>query len=147
MELILYKTNDNDNVLNKKYDEVYRLNINLKRNTDIINPRIMLNDLGNMDFKKCNYAYIKELDRFYFIKTIESITNHVWDLFLECDVLETYSDDILESMATYQRQIKDGDYQNINNDYDVKTEITIHKSDVVLSSDKSIILTTIGGGE
>lgn len=146
MEIKLYSTLDNDNVINKDLTLKHTFNIKLKNDTDIINPVILVNDKGTMNFKECNYCYLSGFNRYYFIRTIDSMNNNVWGLHLECDVLESFKDDILNSHAEYKRNIKKGDYLQFNNVNDVRKDIEIYNSDVVLNLEKNMVLSTIGGG-
>lgn len=144
VNFILYQTNDGENVINKSLEKVYSFNIKMKQDTDIINPEIILNDKSEMDFSKINYCYIKPFDRYYFVKDKTNITNHLWTLQLQCDVLETYKDDILKSYAEYQRPIKDGDYLQVSKEKDLRKEIEHYTSDVDITNEESTVLTTIG---
>lgn len=145
MEIVLYSTTDGENIINKDLDEKYRFNIKMKKDIDLITPTIILNDKGIMDFNSCNYCYIEEFKRFYFIRTIENLANRIWGLQLECDVLESFKNDILNSDAEINRRIKDGDYFSTNMKIETIREIDIYKSDVTLINEKNIILSTIGG--
>lgn len=145
MELILYRTQDNENVINKNIEELYRFPMTLKNDVDISQPILVLNDKGIYDFRKCNFAYIEEFKRFYFIRSIDNVSNTIWNLNLECDVLESFKNDIFNSYAEYTRNIKEGDYQETSQNTDVRKEIDIFTSDIDLGDNKTIILTTIGG--
>ena len=145
MEIVLYSTTDGENIINKDLDEKYRFNIKMKKDIDLITPTIILNDKGTMNFNSCNYCYIEEFNRYYFIRTIENLANRVWVLQLECDVLESFKNDILNSDAEINRRIKEGDYFSTNMKVETIREIDIYKSDVTLINEKNIILSTIGG--
>lgn len=143
MQLYLYKTMDSNRVLNKTLTNESLLNINLKRDTDIVRPIIQLMKVAGMDFKQFNYAHIPDLNRFYFINNIESVNNSVDKLYLECDVLETYKADILASEMTYTATARTGDniitdaYTGVN----INTKIN---SNITLDDVESIVLTTVG---
>ena len=145
MEIKLYSTLDNDNVINKDLTLKHTFNIKLKTDTDIITPVILVNDKGTMNFKECNYCYLSGFNRYYFIRTIDSMNNNVWGLHLECDVLESFKHEILNSYAEYKRIVKKGDYLQFNNVNDVRKEIEIYDSDVTLINEKNIIFSSIGG--
>lgn len=145
MELVLYRTKDNENVINKVLTEVTRFDMTMKQDVDIVEPILLLNDKGIYRFNECNYCYIEEFKRYYFIRSVESVTNTVWKLYLDCDVLESYKTDILNSISEYRRMITSGDYQNINNETDVRKTIDIYESDITLDKKRTMILTTIGG--
>ena len=138
MELILYRTLDNANVINKVLTDPVTVNITLKNDVNIINPEIVLSG----DFRGYNYAHIPELNRFYFIESFEQINLRFGKLFMSCDVLETYKADILNCSGTIKRDIKAGDYGAVSADSTVNI-ITTHKADVKLTLENNIVLTTL----
>lgn len=138
MILILYKTDDSPNTINKTLSDSLELNINLKKDTDIINPELVLKG----DFRGFNYAYIPELNRYYFINSMEQLNFILVKLYLECDVLETYKEDILNSSGIIKRDITDGDYGVVSAESSIN-DITTHKADVTLALENNIVLTTL----
>lgn len=144
MELILYKTTDDDNVINKELEFFKSININLKDNVNVTNPDLKLR-LNVDDVKNFNYAEIDLLNRKYFVRDIQNLNNDVWLVRLECDVLETYKDDILNSKASVTRNIGVGDYQDISQEFEVKRDVHIYESNVILNREKTMILSTISG--
>lgn len=144
MEIVLYNTKNDDNVINKELTEIYRFNIKMKNDVYLINPTIILNDKGSMDFRLCNYCWIEEFDRFYFIRNVRNITTTIWELVLECDVLETFKNDILNGECEYTREITNGDYQNTNTNVDVRKTIDIYDSDVQIELKNTLLLSTLG---
>lgn len=149
MKLKLYQVIDADNVINKTLpDDPLELTIRLKRDTDIVNPMIILSAQEGINFKDYNYAYIEELERYYFIETVTNLNNVHWQLFLSCDVLETYKDEIFNSHALFRRQLKHGDYLNTGSfDTSIIESIETHKSDVILDGKQSVILTSLSSNE
>ena len=143
MQLYLYKTKDSNRVLNKTLTNKSLLNINLKRDTDIVRPTIQLMKVVGMDFKQFNYAHIPDLNRFYFINNIESVNNSVDKLYLECDVLETYKADILASEMTYTATAGTGDNIITDANTGVNNNTKIN-SNITLDAGESIVLTTVG---
>ena len=117
----------------------------MKKDVDITSPLIILNDKNTMNFKQCNYCYLEDFNRYYFIRSIESINNHVWRLQLECDVLESFKSDILNSVVEISRGLKEGEYFSTSTKVETIREIDIYKSDNTLMNEKNIILSTIGG--
>lgn len=146
MELILYNTLDNDNVINKTLVKIYTLQIKIKDRNSIINPSIVLSNTKDLyDFTKCNYAYLSGLNRFYFIRDIELIDSKNVRLTLECDVLESFKLDIFNSEVEIIRSIEKGDYINVSGVADLRKEIDIYNSDKSLIGNKNIVLSVIGG--
>lgn len=145
MELILYTVIDSDNTIGKTKTNDYSLEINLKADTDIIRPSILLMEIAGVDFKDFNYAYIPMLERYYLITDIENINNKMWRLNCECDVLETYKAEILASNARLKRQLKTGDYENVFIESSVAKTVSTFESDGGFKQgESSVILTTIG---
>lgn len=145
MLLRLFKTKDGDNVINKTLTDPYDLQIRLKAETDVINPMFMLSSVVGVDYQDYNYCYIPDLKRYYFIDSILSVNARIWRLHLNCDVLESYKNDILSSKARLRRNIKNGDYFNATLDSSVVSSVSIHNSDKGFTGlDNSIILTTMG---
>ena len=145
MQLYLYRTNDLNNVVDKTLTNEAILNINLKRDTDILRPKIPLAKSGFIDLKTFNYAYIPDLNRYYFINVVESINNNVDVLYLEVDVLMSYSAEIKTGIKTYIADVTptykaDNIYSATSN----KNTVIKIDSDVALQQTQSIIITTLG---
>lgn len=144
MELKLYKTTDDDNVIGKELEFFKSIDINLKDSVDVSNPNLRLK-LNIDDVGTFNYAEIDTFNRKYFIRDIQNINNDVWLVRLECDVLETYKDDILNSYGNVTKDISTGDYQDISISSKVTKEFIKYDSDVQLESKPVKILSAIGG--
>ena len=142
--LILYKNKSSDNTLNKILTEPLEIRVILKRDIDLTNPELILRDIIGYDLTEYNYCEISELNRFYFIDSIESITNETNLFRCTCDVLSTYKLDILQCKARLKRSLKTGDYMSLQLDESVKKNVETFNSNVSLTTDKTIILTTVG---
>lgn len=146
MILSLYQITDAENVINKTLSLPVNLNINFKANVDIVSPEIILLDNGTIDYNEYNYAFITELNRFYFVTDARKVNNKLVQLDLHCDVLETYKADILASNARFMRNIRTGDYYAGDLDYStLKVVAKFESNKTLVSGEESMILTTIGG--
>ena len=141
MDLVLYRTLDDNNVINKTLTDEMTVNINFKRGTNIVNPEIVLNG----DFRGFNYAHIPSLNRFYFINNVEQLNLRLVKLNMTCDVLETYKAEILSSNARFKRNIKTGDFENISIDYSNQTTSIKHVSDGTPLDGETMIISVLGG--
>lgn len=139
MILKLFKTLDSNNVINKTLTDEIQLDINLKSDTDIINPEIVL--LG--DFRGFNYAHIPDLNRFYFIERAEQLNLKLVKLSLSCDVLETYKESILNSECEYIREAKNGD-KVINAPESSFNNVVKYESNITMPLNNNIVISTIG---
>lgn len=144
MELKLYAVNDGDNVINKSMTLKTTMEINLKRDVDIINPRLILIPNLPTGFSDINYAEIPDLNRFYFVDNITNISGTLWQLDLSCDVLETYKADILASKARLYRNLKAGDYFDTALESSHITTVAKYTSNKGISDSETIIMTTVG---
>ena len=144
MKLKLYAVNDGKNVINKTMTLKITMEINLKRDFDIINPRLILIPSLPTGFSGINYAEIPELNRFYFVDSIANISGALWQLDLSCDVLETYKADILASKARLYRNLKAGDYFDTALESSHITTVAKYLSNKGISDSETLIMTTVG---
>lgn len=104
MDIYLYITVDDDNVLNKTLtDELLISNVKLKSPVNINNPVLTLSAKHNI--KNYNYAYIPEFGKYYFIEDITLQSNNINVITLRVDVLKTYEEDILNSDLYVEKEI------------------------------------------
>ena len=142
MQFILYNTLDGENAINKTLTDRVSLDIILKRDVSIDSPRItLLND--GVDYSVFNYVEIPDFNRFYFIRGYDRINSRMVSLELEVDVLESYKNEILGSLAKVRRKIKSGDYGEINLELTGKVELDNYYSDVELEQVDNSILTVL----
>lgn len=137
MEIIMYQNLSDDNVLNKQLKEVARLNGTLQVTTSVTDPVIWVdNDVTQL---QCNYAYIVDLERFYFIRSIQLVKNRIFSLIMECDVLMTFKPEILASTAHIVRQ---GDYNPYGTEFETedRKEYSKVEFDYEFPEEPSIVL-------
>ena len=65
MNISLYKNSSDSRCINKKITLVSSMTGNLKNESSIINPTILI-ETDNIDF---NYLYIQEFKRYYYVIT------------------------------------------------------------------------------
>lgn len=145
MLLTLYSTKSDSNVINKTLENALNIDITVRNNFDVINPELLLSKITGVNFQDYNYCHIPELNRYYFITSINAVNGDIYRLECECDVLESYKADILLSNARFTRKIKNGDYVKGNLDFKINADIVKYESDKGFSGGKTLILTTVGG--
>lgn len=145
MDIILYSITDGVNVINKTLTDPLTIPIKLRNDVDVNNPVIKLRSVDGVNYDDYNYAFIDVLGRYYYVDRIARVSAVDTMLYLSCDVLETYKDDILNSNAQFTRNIRQGDYGNFQIDGEIVNSISLFKSDGGFSDvENSVILTTIG---
>lgn len=114
MNILLYKTTNANNDLNKTISDKVELVGALREASSIIAPSILIqsNPIGY------NYAYIPEFGRYYYIKNITAFRKGAYIIDLKCDVLMSFKEEIL-NMSGIVSRLTDGDnYAN----RDIKTK-------------------------
>lgn len=143
MILKAYNTNSSNNTINKALVEYGEFDIRFKEQSSIINPIVILTSETTLNF---NYAFIAEFNRYYFVQDITVFPNKIYQVSLQCDVLESFKNDILNSFGFVSRQnnynpFYDSDYEN-----EIRKEINVYKSNVTIDNTiKNNVLVTIGG--
>lgn len=104
------------NVVNKEFHISSSPEGVLRKGTSIIDPVITVQcDNSETWRKNCNYAYIPEFGRYYYVTDIISINGtlpsenwpspaQLWDFHMHVDVLKTYAEQIKEQNAIIARQ-------------------------------------------
>lgn len=127
---------DPHNKINKSYTATYSLEGTLKDGCDIINPVIRLRIGDSQDIKvptitKCNYMYISNFNRYYWITDFNIYRNTVLDVTGHVDVLKTYSSEILSnsglilrSQSNYTKMLDDGCFKVYADDHIVAQKFT-----------------------
>lgn len=114
MNILLYKTTNANNDLNKTISDKVELVGALRDASSIIAPSILIqsNPIGY------NYAYIPEFGRYYYIKNITAFRKGAYIVDLKCDVLMSFKEEILNMSGTVSRLTNGDDYAT----RDIKTK-------------------------
>lgn len=104
--LTLYKNTAENNRIDKTdyLTSVGEITGYLRKETNIINPSIVIEYTGVIDF---NYVYISTFNRYYFVNNITSVRTNLWRLDMSCDVLMTYKETILNYECYVSRNEND----------------------------------------
>lgn len=104
MTIKLYKNLSDRNHLDKDITQLGTdISGTLRTDCSIIDPVIAIEDFTGFDLTKCNYAYIAEYDRYYFINNI-ILKGNLYELHMHVDVLSTYKDQIRSNSGIVSRQ-------------------------------------------
>ena len=106
MGIVLQKNTSLENVINKSVSNIG--NISSWRAVDSVNvlaPVLFIErgSLTNAEVLSCNYLYISEFGRFYFVKNIEAVNESTFRLDCSVDVLYTYRARILNIEGLIER--------------------------------------------
>lgn len=114
MNILLYKTTNANNDLNKTISDKVELVGVLREASSVIAPSILIqsNPIGY------NYAYIPEFGRYYYIKNITAFRKGAYIVDLKCDVLMSFREEILHMSGVVSRLTDGDDYAT----RDIKTK-------------------------
>ena len=137
MLIYLYTNKDSNNVINKKLENEIEKDITLKDRVNIMNPIIRLKDPTPIE---SNYCYIPNFNRYYFIEEVIFVNREIQEIYLSCDVLETYKDDILNSESIISKSEKDNNL-SMGRLSKENAVIDIYKGEPVNYKDNIILVT------
>lgn len=148
IKISLYLNKSEVNKLDKTIEKIADINGIFKDNTNIFNPIFIVDNITITNVKKCNYIYIEEFSRYYFIEKIQTINNGMWEISCRVDVLYTFKEDIKKQSAVIKRQ------ENKWNMYLQDSEMQVYQDpyNVVKTfpsgfTGSTIILTMAGGSQ
>ena len=144
MELKLYNTVSSNNTINKVLTDEVTFDIKFKDVANIQSPVIKIN---SKNLITSNYAFIPDFNRYYFIEQIIIESNNINSLYMKCDLLETYKEDILNSVGLIEVSKDGDDYLDIGYDNEIKKDVLIYESDKELMIGSNILMVTLGGGD
>lgn len=99
MEIYFYSCSSEKERLVKSLENETMFEGNFRNEVNVINPILQI-ATDSMDlYTILNYAYIPDLNRYYFIDRVESYRTGVITIYLSIDVLYTYADAIKELQA------------------------------------------------
>ena len=84
---------DPGNRIDKTASFTYELTGNFRENVSVMDPVVVVESTSNLS--GCNYAYITEFGRYYYIRDIVILGAKLYELHLHVDVLKTYESQII----------------------------------------------------
>lgn len=133
---------DPENRIDKSPSFTYELTGNFRENVSVLDPVVVVESANNLS--TCNYAYIAEFSRYYYIKDVIILSATLYELHLHVDVLYTYSSEIIaapcivsKSANTFNMYLNDTNYKCYQNNHVLINTfpdgIPINKSKFVLT--------------
>lgn len=143
MKITLYNTKSPYNCINKNLTNSTDFEVKLKDTTSISNPTILLNT--SLDLSNYNYCFIPKFKRYYFLTDITIQRQNLFIINLDIDVLESYKNDILNSVAYISQTIDSNPYYNRDYETEIRKQCSIYKSSMTNEINNNIIMVTVGG--
>lgn len=115
----LMRNTSDVNVVDKSLETLSSVSGVLKESTSILNPVIKIE--GALP-TSCNYFYISEFGRYYYINDITSINNDIFEISGHVDVLKTYASQlrgcsgiVARQESKYNLYLDDGSFKTYQN--------------------------------
>ena len=150
MLITFYLNQSAPNVIPKVKTKKFDKTGTLKNNTSVRNPVIQLKLADYDNARQCNYCYIQDFSRYYYIDDIR-IVNAIIEISMTVDVLESYKDDILNSTQLVARQENKKNYSIIDDRLPMCSDVSItchypdKTYDTFTTNDGFFVLGTTGG--
>lgn len=145
MEIHLYVNSSEKNQLGKTLNSELVLSGNLRDEASVTNPVILIQADNVSDY---NYAYVKEFNRYYFIRNMVSVRTGLWRIELSVDVLESFKSEIKKLSVILRDTETTGATNYLSGDVwktNVKETTNIINFSGGLSDTGEFILITAGG--
>lgn len=141
MEMILYKSDNKPNVINKNIVQVRTVNIILREMIDEKNPILLLHAAT---IENSNYCYLPTFKRYYFIENVVRVNSRLVKVLLNTDLLMTYRNELLNNNVLITATSKPSYLSSGLPTTEIITKDR-YTSDFTLQDGRTKILTTIGG--
>lgn len=147
MKVIFYRNNSDNRVVNKQLTIIKELNITRKIEKSIFEPVIEI--VKDRDMNSCNYVYIEEFNRFYFVVDIMELDGNIYRITMKEDVLTSFKNSILNLTALVERQEFKRNTQIVDNELLSQANNNFYCKTVgnYVNNDYNIYLTTCGGSD
>lgn len=144
MTVIFYKYNDIKNKINKKLENGLTVNdVVIQNDFDITAFELLIKDTNfNSEY---NYCYIQDLDRYYFIESVERMNGTIYKIRLTVDVLKSFSTQI-ENIQAIITKSENPDVNFVNCEVSENyTNEVINLTDNFNHNGNLILVTSLGG--
>jgi hypothetical protein len=143
MKIDFYNNKSTNNTINKDTEFIKSIECKLKDKEDLSNITLILSEMIQDGI---DYLYSEKLKRYYFIKKVLN-KGKLWYIECECDLLETYKEDILASKGYIT--IQEHSFNKYNGDIDgideVRKKSIIYYSDTTIPLKDTYIMTALRG--
>ena len=106
MTVTFYKNKSDKIVVDKELDQVGSsiTSAVIKEDVSITDPIFLLRDFQYFNPATCNYVYIDELSRYYYITDIVILDQNLYEIHCHVDVLKSFAAGIRANSAVIARQ-------------------------------------------
>lgn len=146
MDIIFYKTESANNVVNKVLTDDITLTGQMNGEIDVINPTIRV--ASNVLIEH-NYCYIPDFKRYYYVTRDNIVRKGIHTFYMNVDVLMSFRNEIFDILALLERQ-ESPDYSNpyYDSGYVLDSRETTEKINFTspFNNGEYVLITIKGGG-
>lgn len=106
MTITIYNYSGEPNRINKTLTGGTQMTGTMRNPSEVVTPTVLI----SADPIGCNYAYISELHRYYWITDTRIVRNGLYEIQLKSDPLKSFAADIMELPAYCMRTDRYGEY-------------------------------------
>lgn len=121
MVIEFFKTESESNRLEKVLTDKLSISGTFKSEVNVIRP--ILSMKSNEQLPHYNYAYIPDINRYYFIESIEITQTDIYTITLSLDVLMTYKEQIKNLKVIVKQSTANPYYNGFISSHDVRTDL------------------------
>lgn len=147
MKCIFYKNTSDNRKLNKNISFVNSVDCEIKEQSSMENPVIILYKNSIEQIAITNYAYLDTFQRFYFIEDMKVGAGGIVEVYMRVDVLQSFAPAIKSIVSIIERN------EYLHSDY-IQDELLPTRSQRVISyhyvgslSNENTIVLTVNGGD
>lgn len=104
MDITFYYNQSDDREINKTLVEEKVFSGTIRENVDIMNPVVRF---FSPEILRYNYCYIQDFRRYYFITSINAVSNEIYDVKFTTDVLMSFRGEILQYPVIVDKQTQE----------------------------------------
>lgn len=101
MDIVFSYNKSDERQIFKTLEEGVTLQGTLRDSSSIISPVVLIE---SNEVVKYNFCYIPTWQRYYFVRDVQSYRNNMYVVFLECDVLMSFKNDIANFEVVVDKQ-------------------------------------------
>ena len=119
MDIKFYYNQSDDRQINKTLVEEKVLNGTIRENVDIMHPVVRF---FSPEILRYNYCYIPDFRRYYFITSINAVSNEIYDVQFTTDVLMSFRGEILQYPVIVDKQTQESNGDEYIDDSSLVTD-------------------------
>lgn len=147
MDVVFMTCNDNRLVLHKSPTTIATIQGRLRDGCDILEPSIMFEGAIPTYVATCNYFYIPDFQRYYYVTTMVSESSRLWSITGEVDPMYSWASGIDNCIGVVGRNENNYDVLLNDDQYIVKQNPIVTKLDFDYSFSERYYILVVAGSQ